>query len=176
MKRVTSHGKTFDQGITAIKPRCLISEMREKHEHSSLSHTHYFLRQLAYTLQPRLNMTTQTTSIIDTLANGAFPGIPSFANLSTKCPFTSLSPPPSWGLCLVALIVPFGVNPCSFFRKRTNEGHLGSHFFFGLTFWTPTPARKKILIAVTNPVNRMLDQSSERIASRLNRSCCFRMA
>lgn len=66
------------------------------------------------------------------------------------------------------------------FRKavaqRINDGDLGCHVSFDFTLRTPTPAKKKILIAVTNPVKRILDQSAERIAPRLNRSCRFRLA
>lgn len=79
-------------------------------------------------------MITQITSIIDILNNGALPGLPNLANLSTNVLFTPLSPPTSWDLCLIALIVTFCVNPQSLLLERTNVGHLSSHFFFGLTF------------------------------------------
>lgn len=39
-----------------------------------------------------------------------------------------------------------------------------------MSFYTPAPAKKKIWMTTTNPVNKTLAQSSERIALRLNRS------
>lgn len=170
--------RTFKERMTAVTSRCLINKTNEKHELLTLWHIHS-LRRLFRTSHPRSRIVKQTAPIIELLAHSIAPVFPLYESFG-RAVYAFCPPSGRKGERGLWYLLVLAVHRRASFRRvvaqRMDDGDLGCHVFFDFTLRTPTPAKKKILIAVTNPVKRTLNQSAERIAPRLNRFCCLRLA